>query len=89
MKKLVLENYATMFPGIFTPYVSLKDVDGTMYREVFFECDATGERANHAVSDDGREMVLSSSVRKNYSFGLDIWTAIAEDAEKVPMDSLT
>ena len=82
-----LELFNTMFPGLFTLYVSARDIEGQKLRETYWKCDTCGERATQDVSEASGETVLSCGCRSNYTFGMEMWDQIATEANKIPLDS--
>lgn len=82
--RVILSNYATFFPGLFTPYVEGEE------RSVYWECEACGERADEVVREGViPEKVLSCACRENHSFSMETDAEIHAAAQAVPLSQLT
>lgn len=102
MKEIILTNFAPCFPDpdtidpqtgiatefLFTPYVSVKEVEGNPYREVYWKCNTCNERATQATREGViPEIVLSCACRENYSYGLDFAMDMTTAASVIPLEA--
>lgn len=85
MKITELTNYKTMFPGLFSLYVSETESGDQEVRELFWRCDVCGEVATEETTTGAvEECVLSCSCRSNCSFATSLIAEMNTAANIVP-----
>lgn len=82
MSAIQLNNFNTLFPGLFTVYFTVEVQGDDSVYDVYWMCDTCNERAVMELTEGVvQEYTLSCSCRSGYSFGVDIWEEIEAAAE--------